>query len=362
MLDTLIQNKQNVLVVGDVFVSCETMADAVRQSSIPVGQMHTVFWGEHSVESFSQKQVNIEKNGPDAEPYPAEIDACIQDVHVLMTHFAPIPGHLIEKAKNLRCILTCRGGLEHIDVQAASARNIPVINVIRNAEPVADFTLGLILALTRNIATAHTKLIAGEWSKSYPNYEYTTTLSNLTIGLAGLGNVGLEIAKRLKALGVKTLGFDEYVTQERLEKNGLGDLVRVDRLEDLFKTADVISLHLRLTEETRGMIDRRYFSLMKPSSYFINTSRGGLVKQADLIETLRAHRIAGAALDVFEKEPVTRETGFVGLDNIIVTPHIAGDTVSAVPKSPYLLMREFDSMCRTDNPERMVNFKNIRLS
>ena len=168
-----------------------------------------------------------------------------------------------------------------------------------------------------------------------------------------------RLPKRLKALDVKVIGFDEYVSKERLEKNGLGDTVMVDSLEELFKQANVVSIHLRLTEETRGMIDKHYFELMGPDSYFINTSRGGLVNQADLIQVLKEHKIAGAALDVFEKEPVTIESGFADLDNIIVTPHIAGDTVSAVPKSPYLLMREFDKMCSTNNPERMVNYKNI---
>ena len=175
MLEELSQNKQNVIVIGDVFVSCETMADAIRKSSIRVGELHEVFWGENTIESFSKKQVNIEKNGPDAESYPEELDTLIEDADVIMMHFAPIPSKLIAKAKHLKCILTCRGGLEHVCVEEASKRNIPVVNVIRNAEPVADFALGLIIALTRNIATSHAKLIRGEWSKSYPNYDYTTT-------------------------------------------------------------------------------------------------------------------------------------------------------------------------------------------
>lgn len=362
MLKELSEKKQKVVVIGDVFVSCDTMADAVNQSSIQVEKLDKVFWGENTIESFSEKQINIEKNGPDAEPYPEELDGLIEEADIIMMHFAPIPRKLIEKAKNLKCILTCRGGLEHICVQAASERNIPVVNVIRNAEPVADFVLGLIIALTRNIATSHAKLMRGEWTKSYPNYDYTTTLGNLKVGLAGLGNVGLEIAKRLRALGVKVLGFDEYVSEERLYKNGLGDVEMVSSLEELFQKADVVSIHLRLTEETRGMIDRHYFDMMRPDSYFINTSRGGLVKEKDLIEALREHRIAGAALDVFEKEPVTAESGFADLDNIIITPHIAGDTVSAVPKSPYLLTREFDRMCKTDHTERVVNYDKISIS
>jgi len=354
MLDILKNEPQNIIVVGDVFVSCDTMEDSIKKSSINVGEIHKVFWGENTIESFSKKQVNIEKNGPDSEPYPKELDDLIENATVIMMHFAPIPRKLIEKAKNLKVILTCRGGVEHICVDCATEKNIPVVNVIRNAEPVADFTLGLIIALTRNIATSHRLLIEGKWTKDYPNYDYTTTLSQLTVGLAGLGNVGIEIAKKLVALGMKVIAHDDYVSMERLDKNGLGNIEMMS-LEDLFKKSDVISIHLRLTDETKKIIDKKYFSLMKPSSYFINTSRGGLVNHEDLIEVLKKHKIAGAALDVFEKEPLTLDMGFGDLDNIIVTPHIAGDTVSAVPKSPYLLMREFDKMIENGNNERLVN-------
>lgn len=119
-------------------------------------------------------------------------------------------------------------------------------------------------------------------------------------------------------------------------------------------------MHLRLTEETRGMIDQSFFQLMKPGGYFINTSRGGLVNQRDLIDALRAHSIAGAALDVFEAEPITREMGFSALDNILLTPHIAGDTVSAVPESPFLLMREFEAVLANGNIGRIVNARGLK--
>lgn len=359
MLAQLQKEKQNIVVVGDVFVAPDTMAAALERSSIAIGKISEVFWGEPDVTSFSVRQVNIEKNGPDAEAYPTELDSLIEDADVLMTHFAPIPRNLIEKAKRLKVILTCRGGLEHICVDAATQHNIPVVNVIRNAEPVADFTLGLIIALTRNIASSHRLLMEGKWTKDFPNYQYTTTLSQLKVGIAGLGNVGIVLAKYLRALGVSVLGHDDYITKESLVQNGLGDVEMMD-LKTLFQEADVISMHLRLTEETRGMIDQSFFQLMKPGGYFINTSRGGLVNQRDLIDALRAHSIAGAALDVFEAEPITREMGFSALDNILLTPHIAGDTVSAVPESPFLLMREFEAVLANGNIGRIVNARGLK--
>ena len=362
MLEELCQKPQDVVVVGDVFVSDETMARAVESSSMNVGAVHRVFWGDDSVETFSANQVLIEKNGPEAVPYPTELDQLIEDASVLVTHFAPIPASLINRGKNLRCILTCRGGLEQIDVAAASAKGIAVVNVIRNAEPVADFVLGLMLAVTRNIATAHAKMVRGVWSKDYPNYEYTTTFSNLTVGLAGLGNVGIAIARRLRALDVPVIGFDEYVSQDRLVRAGLEDVELVASLDELAERCDIVSVHLRLTDETVGLFDQAFFKKMGCSSYFINTSRGRLVNQHDLVSVLRNHEIAGAALDVFEQEPLSGETEFTGLDNVILTPHIAGDTVSAVPDSPFMLMREFDRMIATGSPERMVNYQEVHVA
>lgn len=359
MLKQLQTEKQNIVVIGDVFVSPDTMETAILKSSISVGKVTKLFWGENDVASFSVRQVNLEKNGPDAEPYPAVLEQLIGDADLVMTHFSPLPRALLEKAGRLKAILTCRGGLEHICVNAATERDVPVFNVIRNAEPVADFTLGLIVALTRNIASAHHLLIGGKWVKSYPNYRYTTTLNQLTVGIAGLGNVGVALAKRLKALGVSLLGHDEYVSRERLTRCGLGNIEMLP-LEELFEKADVISMHLRLTEDTRGRIDRHLFDRMKPGGYFINTSRGGLVNQHDLFDALRRHAIAGAALDVFEAEPIMEAAEFEKLDNILVTPHIAGDTVSAVPDSPFLLMREFDAALASGNPERVVNAKSLR--
>ena len=235
-------------------------------------------------------------------------------------------------------------------------------NVIRNAVPVAEFALGMMLGLTRNIAASHRFLMEGSWVKRFPNSGFTSTLSNLTVGLAGLGNVGIEVALRLKAMGVSMIAYDGYLDRERLERSGLGDIQIVPALEDVFRRADIVSLHLRLTPETEHSIDRRYFSLMKPTAYFVNTARGGLVNQADLLEALRSRAIAGAALDVFDAEPLAPEAGFMELDNVLITPHIAGATEDAIPKSPFLLMREVDKIITLGLSDRIVNRAQIQLN
>lgn len=361
MLNFLKDTPQNVVVVGDAFVSCDTMEEAVRASHLNVAKIERAFWGTQDGDEFAARQLHVEREGPEAEPWADGLDALMADCTVLLTHFNPVPAALMDKAPNLKAILTCRGGLEHIDLQAASQRNIPVVNVIRNAVPVAEFALGLMLGLTRNIGASHHQLIQGKWVKEFPNSGFTSTLSNLTVGLAGMGNIGIEVATRLKAMGVSIIAQDDYLDKERLERNGVGDIVLVPTLEDLFRQADIVSLHLRLTPQTEHMIDKRYFSLMKPTAYFINTARGGLVNQADLLEVLRSHAIAGAALDVFDAEPLAPDAGFVGLDNVLITPHIAGATVDAIPKAPFLLMREVDKILDKDLQERIVNRKELRL-
>ncbi len=362
MLDFLRDEPQNVVVVGDAFVASETLEEAVKASQLRVNKLSRAFWGTSDPEEFAARQLHLERGGPEAEPWAGGLEELMEDCTVLGVHFNPVPRALLDKAPKLRAILTSRGGLEHIDLQAASERNIPVVNVIRNAVPVAEFTLGLMLDLTRNISASHRRLIEGGWVKEFPNSGFTSTLSNLTVGLAGLGNVGIEVALRLKAMGVSMIAYDGCLDRERLERNGLGDIRIVPGLEDIFRQADIVSLHLRLAPETEHTIDKRYFSLMKPTAYFVNTARGGLVNQGDLLEALRSRAIAGAALDVFDAEPLSPDAGFVGLDNVVITPHIAGATVDAIPKSPFLLMREVDKIIALGLSDRIVNRGHIQLN
>lgn len=359
MLNFLYEQPLNLVLTGDVHVTPAMLEEAVRGTPMQIAKLTALRWGPDDENEFSTPQQAIEKNGAEAVPYAQGLLEAVADADVLLTHFAPVPRVVLEKGKRLRAVLTCRGGLEHIDVAAASELGIPVVNVIRNAIPVAEFALGMILSLTRNIAVSHHRLMEGSWQRSYPTDPHVTCLGNLTVGLAGLGNVGIELATRLAALGVPMLAWEPYVDAERLARNGLDKLELVPSLEELFRQADVVSMHLRLTKETEGLVDARMLGLMKPSAFFINTARGRLVNQADLIETLKAGRIAGAALDVFETEPMAVPSGFEGLENITLTPHIAGTTPDALPKSPLMLMREIDKMVVKGFTERIVNYDKL---
>ena len=291
----LIQKPQNIVLVGDAFVSPDTMEQAVQQSALCCGRITKLMWGGSDKQEFTSRQLKLERNGPEAVPYADGLDEVIGEAEVLLVHFNPVPRALIEKAPNLKVILTCRGGMEHIDLAAASERNIPVLNVIRNAEPVADFALGMMLDLTRDIALSHRKMREGVWMKSFYNSDHLMTLSSHTVALAGIGNVGSALARRLLALGVPVIAYDAYTSPEKLEKAGLGAIKLVDSLETLFEQGDIVSLHLRLTPDTEHMIGMQYFSRMKKTAYFINTARGGLVDQPALVEALQQGCMAGAA-------------------------------------------------------------------
>lgn len=358
----MMQKPQTIVVVGDVFVSPETMVQALRESAICCGEIRSCYWGTPDKQAFTARQLKLERGGPEAAPYADGLDEAIADADILMTHFSPVPRALIQKASKLRLILTCRGGMEHIDLAAASERGIPVINVIRNAEPVADFALGLMLSLTRDIALSHTRMKQGEWMKGFYNSDFLMTLNSHLVGLAGVGNVGIALARRLKALGVPMIAYDAYTSRERLEKAGLGEIELVDSLEALFERADIVSLHLRLTPETEHMIGEAYFSRMKKTAYFINTARGGLVHQPALAAALRRGELAGAALDVYDAEPLAADDPLLGLDNVLLTPHIAGTTVDAIPRSPFLLMREVDRFLQDGVLDRVVNHDQLHLA
>ena len=197
----LTQKPQNIVLVGDAFVSPDTMEQAVRQSTLCCGRITKLMWGGSDKQKFTSRQLKLERNGPEAVPYAEGLDEVIGEAEVLLVHFNPVPRALIEKAHNLKAILTCRGGMEHIDLAAASERNIPVLNVIRNAEPVADFALGMMLDLTRDIALSHRKMREGVWMKSFYNSDHLMTLSSHTVALAGIGNVGGALAAGTRRAG-----------------------------------------------------------------------------------------------------------------------------------------------------------------
>ena len=325
-----------ILVIGDIHVDVDYYAKQVER--IDWGEETEVLkyqWFPKDKKEFQEVALEIEKNGAENIPYPEEIDLEIETADAIFTHFCPVNTKLIESAPKLKIIACCRGGLEHISPLAAK-KGIKVINVIRNAEPVADFTLGLILSELRNISRSYSLMKQGLWEKSFKNSEYTTCISSLKVGLIGFGAIGQFVAKQLVSLGADVLVNDSFLAEKDiLEKN---NDVQVVSLDELLRESDVISVHVRFEKGQPPIINHESFKKMKKNCIFVNTSRAYAVDKEALIEALENEVISGAALDVFWDEPIEKDDPLLKLDNVTLTPHLAGDTAQAIPQSPKMLI------------------------
>jgi D-3-phosphoglycerate dehydrogenase / 2-oxoglutarate reductase len=348
-----------IVVIGDIVVPCKLLIEAA-ESLGETGRdtIVSILWPAETRQEFQRKAQNLEKNGPTAEKVPEEAYREIVDADVLLTHFCPVPEDLIAAGKQLKLIGTCRGGMEHVDVAAATRRNIPVIHCIRNAEATSDFAIGLMFAETRNIARAHAAIKQGIWRKDFVNSGYTTSMCEMTLGVVGLGHIGKLVAQKASGVGMKVIAYDPYVKQESLDEMGLS-VTLVDQ-EELFRTSDIVSLHLRLTPETENCIGEKLIGLMKPTAYLINTSRAGVVDKLAFCKALQNKKIGGAALDVYWEEPIPEGDPLFELDNLTMTPHNAGNVVDALPKSPLLLARTIKAFWDTGKSDMVVNLRDLK--
>lgn len=344
-----------ILCIGDPFVSSEFMKEQA-QKSFPTAQVINFSWKNDvgmTREKFQPILLKIELEGSTSFELDKEIYKLAKDVDMIIVHLTPLSEKFINHCSNLKLIGVCRGGTEHIDINAATRQNIGVINVIRNAEQTAEFTIGLMLSEVRNISRSHEKIKKGEWSRSFPNKDFTAALYELKVGLLGLGNIGKLVAKKLIGMGVEVVAWDNYITKEALEKENL-QIPLLD-VEEIFKTCDIVSLHMRLTADTKNFVNEKFISLMKPTAYFISTARAGLLEEKAIINALTNRSIAGVALDVFWEEPLPSAHPFLLLDNITMTSHLAGDTMSAISYSPVLLMKKIVKFVATKENNILLN-------
>jgi D-3-phosphoglycerate dehydrogenase len=234
---------------------------------------------------------------------------------------------VLEASENLQIIGCCRGGPVNINVAAANQRKIAVVNAPgRNSQTVVEFTLGLILTECRGISRAHCALADGVWRGDLYRYDRAgRELNGQTIGLIGFGIIARMLVPYLKSFQMRVLVYDPYVAAEQIADVGVDH----SDLDTLLKSSDIISMHARATPETRGMIGEKEFRRMKPGAYFINTARGSLVDENALYEALKEGRLAGAALDTFSTEPPPEDWPLLKLDNVTLTPHIAGSSREA---------------------------------
>ncbi|RLE60442.1 MAG: D-glycerate dehydrogenase [Thermoprotei archaeon] len=264
-----------------------------------------------------------------------------------------IDAEVMDAAPNLKVISTYSVGFDHIDVEAATKRGIYVTHtpgVLTDA--VAEFTVGLILAITRRILEADKIIRSGEWNKPWNPFFLTgPELKGKTIGLIGFGRIGIAVAKRLSSFDVKILYYD--VTRRWDVESILG--VEYTDIETILKESDIVSLHVPLLKSTYHLIGEKELKMMKKTAYLINTARGPVVDTEALVKALKEGWIAGAALDVFEQEPLPSGHPLTKLENVILTPHIASATIEARQRMAELAAKNLVAVLKGEMPPALVN-------
>ncbi len=323
------RSQAGIAVIGDRFMQPEVFAEALVKtcgSGLAIRTLELP-WPDEPMRLEAQDDAlqGLREFMGEAD----EVVGFVGDAEILVTHLAPLSGAMLDALPALRLVAVSRGGPVNVDMAAARARNVRVVNVPgRNASAVAEFTIGAILSETRMIRAGHEALRRGEWRGDLYRADRTgRELSELTVGIVGYGAVGSRVVKLLRAFGTRVLVADPYV-QLSAEDREAG-VLHVG-LDALLRESDVVSLHARVTSETTGMLDARAIAAMRTGAILVNTARGPLVDYDALYAALADGHLAGAMLDTFAVEPVPADWPLLSLPNVTLTPHIAGASVKTV--------------------------------
>lgn len=258
----------------------------------------------------------------------------------------------LQAAPGLRLVAVCRNGLNHVDLEAATAHGVLVVNAPgRNAVGVAEHTLGLMLALARHIPAADRYIKEGHWQDPVSAYaEFRgTELAGKTLGIVGFGAIGRLVGQRGAALGMQVVASDPFVSAAE----ALG--VKMVALDSLLAESDFVSIHAAATEASMGLVGRAQLERMKPTAYLINTSAAGLVEEEALVAALETGRLAGAALDVFEGQPLPGSSPLLRLRNLVLTPHIGGATEETIQRQSAMVSSDILLAVDGQRPQHLVN-------
>jgi len=319
----------DIAIIGDQFMHSmrfeEALVDACGAGVRCRG--HDLSWPD---EPMTLGSVELGTEGlSELQGHPDEVVAHVGVASVLVTHLAPLSASMFERMPTLRFVAVSRGGPVNIDMQAARERGVTVVNTPgRNASAVAEFTIGAIIDETRNISRGHASLAQGVWRGDlYRADVQRDELSRMTIGLIGYGEIGRRVTTLLRAFGSTILVSDPYVSLSDVDKEAG---VRQVPLDELLSSCDVVSLHARVTDETRQFMNAEAFAMMKRGAVFINTARGPMVDYSALHDALCSGHLGGAMLETFAEEPPPGDLPLLRLPNVTLTPHIAGASLTTV--------------------------------
>jgi D-3-phosphoglycerate dehydrogenase / 2-oxoglutarate reductase len=341
---------RKISIIGDRFMLSSMFAEAIRARLPDVAlemTQHDLAWPDEPMEhGYAVEGMDGLKEYMGSAD---EVVALVGDAEILVTHLAPVSAGIMDRLPKLKFIAVSRGGPVNIDMMAAHARGIKVVNTPgRNASAVAEFTIGAILAETRNITRGHEALRKGEYRGDLYRADVAgRELSEMTVGLIGYGEVGRRVVQFLKVFGCKILVHDPYV---QLSADDLRDGVMQVSLDRVLEEADVLSLHARVTPESTRMINRHALLCMKRDATLINTARGPLLDYDALYAVMRDGHLRGAMLETFAIEPVPPDWPLLQLPNVTLTPHIAGASVKTIRHAARLIAEEIRRYLSGEGP------------
>lgn len=275
-------------------------------------------------------------------------------VKIIVSEYVPINAQVMESLPNLKGIIAYGAGYDHIDVKKANQKGIMVSNCRgENAQAVAELTIGLVLCLIRKINRADQWVREGSWVKagrSLPAWITGNELFKKKLGIIGFGQIGSRVAKIALGFGMEVLIYDPFISLTQTSLPG-----KFVPLPDLLANSDIITLHVPLTDKTKGMIDATHLGLMKPKVIIVNTSRGRVIAEEALIQAIKEGRIGGAALDVFAEEPIPADHPLAKYENVILTPHMGALTEEAGERLSEAVTRQIRDILAGRPPECLIN-------
>jgi D-3-phosphoglycerate dehydrogenase len=335
-----------ILAAGDEFVGTDLLVSAVR------AQVADAEFTELSmpwpVEPFGPVGNVHEASGTEEQVIEA-----ITGARVAVTQMAPFTKKVFAAAPDLKLVSVCRGGPVNVDLAAATEAGVAVTYAPgRNATAAAEFAVGMILAAMRRIATSSAELLAGTWRGDYYAYPNSgVELDGTTVGLVGYGAIGAKVARVLIAFGAHVLVADPFADKEKIAADG-AELVELD---ELLRRSFVVSLHARLTEQTRHLIDAEKLALLPEGAVLVNSARGGLLDYAPLPGLLRSGRLGALALDVYDVEPPPADWPLRDAPNVIATPHLAGASRQTAERAAQIVAAEVGRFARGEQLANVAN-------
>jgi len=284
---------------------------------------------DYQYENVDNERKIVEEAGFALEVYNSkekpDVISAVKEADAVIVQYADIDEEVISHMEKCKVIIKYGIGFNNIDTKAASKKGIYVCNVPDyGIDEVANHAVAMIMALAKKLITIDGALKKGDWS--YDSIIPLYRMAGSTLGLVGLGRIPMSVAKKMRGFDMEILAYDPFVDKKLAEENG----VKLVDFDTLCTKSDFISVHCPLNDDTLHLFNKDVFDKMKETAYLINTARGPVIKEADLIEALKAKKIAGAGLDVFEVEPITKDNELLNLDNVIATPHIAWYSEQAI--------------------------------